>query len=181
MARFQDAFLLSGRPKLRLVLRFGAFWRARGLSSAVQSQCSDVGEVAELLLVVHSITHYKNIGNLESPIEGRQVDQPARRFVQQSTDAEARRLSLFQRLEKVIDGQAGIDDIFYQKDVASRDTLIEILGYANDSGLWLRGVSGDAHEVNRAGNRHRSKQIRGEDERAFQDSYNRKVFPFKLL
>src|SRR4030095_15069423 len=99
-----------------------------------------------------------------SVIRDWEIDYSPSRFVEERTDLDVGRFAASEGLQQVAGSESGIDDVFHQEHVSSGDTLIEILGYADDSGPGLTCVAGDCHEVYRAMNCHRAKQIRGEDE-----------------
>src|SRR2546422_750625 len=116
------------------------------------------------LLIVHPVPDDKDVRDLKAVVRDWEIDYTPSRFIQKRAYLDVCRFALSESLQQVAASQSGIDDVFDQQHVAPGDTLVEILRYAYDSRTGLTGVTGDSHEVYRALNCHRAKQVRSEDE-----------------
>lgn len=98
-------------------------------------------QLAVPLLIVHTVTDDKNIGDFESAVGNWKVNQSSSRFIEQRAQMDAGRLALAEIVQKVVRSQPGIDDVLDEKHVTTGDAFIEIFGYADDSGAWLSAVT----------------------------------------
>src|ERR1041384_8084215 len=117
-----------------------AFRTLPAISDRFAIENGDVRKVAVQLLIIHSVTDDKDIGDVKPAIGDRQVNNSSRRFIEKRTDVDAGRVALAQDPEQVVCRQTGVDDVFDQEDMSARDTLFQILGDAYHAGLWLTRI-----------------------------------------
>jgi hypothetical protein len=81
-------------------------------------ECGDVRKVAVTLVVVEAVADREPIVDLEADVPRRQLDLAAIGLRQQGADLECRRPAGAEAAQKVLEGQAGVDDVLDDQDVA---------------------------------------------------------------
>src|SRR5206468_4042364 len=105
--------------------------------------------VAVALVVVESISHDEHVRDSKPDVSKVEVDQPARRLVQQRAHLQRRRLARAQAAQHVVQRQPGVDDVFDDQDVPALDRVIEILEQAHHARGIPAGAAGDGQEIHR--------------------------------
>ena len=83
-----------------------------------------------------------------------------------------RGLRVLQQFHQVGDGQAGVDDVLDQDDVAVGDVALEILLDLHHAGaLGAAVVAGDGHEIDLVIDRHAAGQVGQERIGALEDAH----------
>src|SRR3989442_8610034 len=91
------------------------------------------------LVVVQAEADYESIGDLKAAVFDGDVDQPARRLVQESADCKAAGLAPREHIQEIAESQTRVDDVLDQQDVHPMNILVQVLGDAHYSGKRLPG------------------------------------------
>src|SRR5438034_9687787 len=91
------------------------------------AQDGDVREVPVTLAEVEAVADHEAVRNLEADVAHGDVDLAARGLRHQRADLEACRLAGFEVPHQVGQGQAGVDDVLNDEDVAGLDVDVEVL------------------------------------------------------
>src|SRR5205807_269746 len=92
--------------------------------------------------------------------DGQALEDAPARSIQQGADLEARRCPGLQEPQEIPGGQARIDDVLDQQDVAAGDLDIEILDQPHGAALGGgAAVAGDGHEVHGDRDRDRAAEV----------------------
>ena len=92
---------------------------------------ADVGQVAVLLGVVETVADHEPVLDREADVVHLHVDLAAARFAQQAGGAQRAGTAGQQDFLQVMQGQAGVDDVFDDDHVAAFDADVEILREAH--------------------------------------------------
>src|ERR1700753_1256873 len=131
---------------------------------------TDVWKVTKALLVIHSVTNDKMVGNGETYIIGVDFFQTPRRLIQAGCDFQALRFVLLQQLSQKHQGQARIQDVLDQDHVSSPDRSVQILNQSYRAAGLDPFVAGNSYKIERGFNRNTSCQVRQKNGRPFQDT-----------
>src|ERR1700733_1769835 len=88
---------------------------------------ADVFEIPVSFGVVESVPYDEFVGNREADVIAFDRLQPARRFIEQSGQAERFRTALAKHPQKVGGGEAGVENVLDQNHVEPRDVIVQIL------------------------------------------------------
>src|SRR3972149_3014279 len=91
---------------------------------------ADVRQVAVALAVVEPVTDHESVGNLEADVVHRDFLEAAGGLVEERGDLERLGLARLQDAVEVVEGQAGVEDVFDDDDVQALDGVVEVLGDA---------------------------------------------------
>jgi hypothetical protein len=132
----------------------------------------EIREVPVPFPEVESVSDEELVRNCEPDVaDGKIVDEPAIRPVEQRDRGQRRRVAEAQRLAEVVEGQARVDDVLHDQDVAAGDLLVEVLQEADPgvaAGVGIGPVRGELDEVEGVRDRDRSRQVGDEDEARLQ-------------
>ena len=132
----------------------------------------DIGDIAETLRVVHSVSDHKMVGDLESHIIGFDLLQPPRRLVEQRGYTEAARLVLLEEATQKAECKTGVEDILDDNDVLALDRLIEVLDQLHcTAGPLPLTVARHRDEVEGAVHGDGARQVGEENRRALQHAH----------
>jgi hypothetical protein len=102
----------------------------------------EIGQVAEALVQVEPVADEKLVGDGEPNVPHRQVlDQAPVRPVEERRHGHRSRASEVERLDQVVEGQPGIDDVLHDEHVPPLDGEPEILQQA-DAGVATERCAG---------------------------------------
>src|SRR5918992_652418 len=90
-------------------------------------QHTDVGQVAVALVEVESVADDESVRNREADVVDRDLRQTPCGLVEQAADADRGRIALPQVAQQVVQGEAGVDDVLDNDDVAPLDRLRQVL------------------------------------------------------
>src|SRR4029077_7931524 len=71
------------------------------------------------------------VGNLEADVAHRHLDQPPAGAIQQGDDLDRGGAPRAQLAQKIVEGQAGVDDVFDQHHVPALDRIVDVARDAN--------------------------------------------------
>ena len=91
------------------------------------AQNAHEAQVPVSLPVVEAVADHELVGDLEADVVHRDVDEPARRLVEQRADPERGRVLAAQVPDEVVEGEAGVDDVLDQQDVLVGDARGQVL------------------------------------------------------
>ena len=92
----------------------------------------DVAQAAEALGHVKAVPDVELVRHGEADVpDGQVVDEPAVRAVEQRAHGDVARIPEEQRLHHVVEGEARVDDVLDQHEVAPPDRQVEILDEAD--------------------------------------------------
>jgi hypothetical protein len=132
----------------------------------------EIREVPVLLREVEAIAHEELVGDREPDVaDGKILDEPAVRTVEQRDGRERRGVAEAQRLAKVVEGQPGVDDVLDDQHVAPGDLLVKVLQEADAgvaAGIGIGPVGGELDEVEGMRDRNRTREVGDEDEARLQ-------------
>jgi hypothetical protein len=121
---------------------------------------------------VEPVSHEQLVRNGESDVaDGEILDEPPVRPVEQRDGRERRRVAEAESLAEVVEGQAGVDDVLDDQDVAAGDLLVEVFQEADPgvaAGVGIGTVRGELDEVEGVRDRDRSREVGDEDEARLQ-------------
>jgi hypothetical protein len=138
----------------------------------------DVREIAVVLPEVEAITYHVVVGNLEAHVGQVNVDNAAPGAIKENANVEARGLVLAQRAHNKVRCEAGIDDVFNEKDVPLGQGLIEIFGQADHAMSLFGGtIAGNGQEVNRNRYRDGTQQVGHKEKNTLKNSNYDQVLP----
>jgi hypothetical protein len=124
-----------------------------------------------VLSEVEAITYHVVVRNLETHVGQVNVDNATPGAIKQNANVEARGLVLTQRAHNKVSCEAGIDDVFNEKDVPLGQGLIEIFGEADHAVSLFGGtIAGNSQEVNRNWYSDGTQQISHEEKNALKNS-----------
>ena len=101
------------------------------------------------LAVVEAVADDELVRDREADVVDRDLDEPPGRLVEQRADAQRARVLAAQVADQVVEGEAGVDDVLDDEDVASVDARREVLEDPDQARRLGRrpAVRGDLHEV----------------------------------
>ena len=107
---------------------------------------ADIGQVAVLLVVIEAIAHHELVGALETHVA--RVDGSSAALAQKRRHFEGTHAARLQVGRQIAQGQARIENVLDDDDVAVLDLGVEVLHDAQDArGTRGRTVAGDGHVV----------------------------------
>lgn len=114
-------------------------------------QDANIPEMAETAGPIEPVTDHELVGNFKANIVGLDFRrQTARRFVEESDDAQARGTALGKDAAQIIDGAAGIQNVFHQEHVQTLDAGIEVFHQPHLPGtVRFASIAGHGHEIDR--------------------------------
>ena len=132
---------------------------------------AEVRKAPPAVVEVEAVADEELVGHREARVAEREVvDEASIRAVEECADREARGLAQLERLHEVVEGQARVDDVLDEKDVAARDDEVEILDQADlGSPAESAVVAGEDDEIERVRNGHGPRQVSEKDERTLED------------
>ena len=134
--------------------------RGFGLFIALRLQNADVGEIAVVICVIEAVADDEFVRDLEAAHIGLVALGMARRLVQERDRRNGCGVPCAEELTQVLHGEARIDDVLDDDDMAARNVVVQILDEADDaSGLRGCAVAGDSDEIHVNGAVHAAAQI----------------------
>jgi hypothetical protein len=141
----------------------------------------EVRQVPVALRDVEAVTDEQLVGDGEADVANREIlDEAAVRPVEQGDDGERGRLAEPERLAQVIQGQAGVDHVLDDQDVAVRDLRVQVLQEPDprvSARVRVGAVARQLDEIDPVGNRDRAGQIREEDGARLQRGDEQRLTP----
>src|SRR5699024_6505598 len=112
-------------------------------------QGADELQVALSFREVQSIAHHELVRDVESDLdEVLDLDLDGLRLAEQGHDGQGARLAVGEVLHQPGQGQAGVDDVLHDQDVAALDVAVQVLQDADDAGgAGGVAVGADGHEL----------------------------------
>ena len=143
--------------------------RGFGLFIALRLQNADVGEIAVVICVIEAVADDEFVRDLEAAHVGLVALRVPRRLVEEGDGRDGRGIARAEELAQVLHGEARVDDVLNDDNMAARDVVVQILDEADDAG-GLRGcaVAGDSDEIHVNGAVHAAAQIDVEKRRTLE-------------
>jgi hypothetical protein len=120
------------------------------------------------LLQVEAISHEELVWDGEADVaDGQVVDQPPVRAVEERRGGERGGVAQRERLAEVVQGQAGVDHVLDDEDVAAGDLLVQVLQEADPrvaARVRVGAVRRELDEVEGVGDADGARQVRDEDD-----------------
>jgi hypothetical protein len=131
-----------------------------------------VGEIPVALLHVEAVPHEQLVWNGESYVaDGQVVDQPPVGAVEERHGGERGGVAKPERLAQVVQGQAGVDHVLDDEDVAAGNLLVQVLQEADPrvaARIRVGAVGRELDEVEGVRDSDGTRQVRDEDEARLQ-------------
>ena len=155
--------------------------RGFGLFIALRLQNADVGEIAVVICVIEAVADDEFVRDLEAAHIGLVALGMARRLVQERDRRNGCGVPCAEELTQVLHGEARIDDVLDDDDMAARNVVVQILDEADDaSGLRGCAVAGDSDEIHVNGAVHAAAQIDVEKRCALEHAHQHGALVSKL-
>lgn len=152
-----------------------------GLFIALRLQNADVGEIAVVICVIEAVADDEFVRDLEAAHIGLVALGMARRLVQERDRRNGCGVPCAEELTQVLHGEARIDDVLDDDDMAARNVVVQILDEADDaSGLRGCAVAGDSDEIHVNGAVHAAAQIDVEKRCALEHAHQHGALVSKL-
>ena len=132
---------------------------------------ANVGDVPVNFGVVHAVADDEAVGDGEAYVIGFDGDKAAVGFVEAGGDFQRGGAVLQHEAPKVAEGEAGVEDVFYQDDVLAFDGVVDVLDELDSAGGDAgAAVGGDGHEVEGIVDCDGAGEVGEEDGRALEDA-----------
>src|SRR5699024_4567690 len=132
-------------------------------------QLADVRQIAVALGEVQAVAHHELVGDVEADLEDVEGGLDGVRLAQQRDDLERPRVAGREVAHEPRQGQAGIDDVLDDDDVAVGDVAVQVLEVPHDSrGAGRGAVRADRHELHLGRDGQRAGEVGDEDRGALE-------------
>jgi len=145
----------------------------------------EIGQVPVALADVEAEADEELVRDGEANVpDGEILDEPPVRAVEQGHHGERRRAAERQGLAEVIQGEARVDDVLDDQDVAVGELLVEVLQEPDPrvaARVGVGAVAGELDEVERVGDRDRPGEVGDEDDARLERRDEQRLAGFVVL
>jgi hypothetical protein len=132
----------------------------------------EIRQVAVALVEIEAVPDEELVRDREAHVADREVvDEPPVRPVEERDDRERGGLAELERAADVVEGEAGVDHVLDDQDVAPLDLRVEVLEQADPrvpAGARARAVAGELDEVDRVRDAEGAREVAREDDARLQ-------------
>lgn len=109
----------------------------------------NICEIAILFGVVETVSYYKSVGNFKTDVFDRDLVDAGLGFAEECRDGEGGGSSGLEDVAKVLEGEAGVHDVFDENDMLPFDVNVVVFFEVDDAGgLAFAVPTGDLDVVN---------------------------------